>query len=398
MAFLFTAGMTHSPFVQAQSDGVGGGGDTCRDEISKHREMLYQWIQSGDASDLDFNQCKTDVRNFAEYQKRMLGVLQSGKVVVTCYLDPARIQDPTAQKIASEQGVSYRAITLLNPKTGNAEPTACINYEDQAGVSHIDCNYDSIVNQKALEDPNYQLTHHEYASIAGVELRKVDSEPDFTISRQLSQYEGWVKVKKLGKKKSISSSIITTNVSVTKESTVGRYWEIGQINPTAMMLNMTLKAYAEKLWPYNQSDQQSIISDMEKAIAKESKKQAELLNEALKKAGLSGSVRVDDIELDYNINSNNECKEFEDKIRCWGSSSVSFSLKSTDPTVVFYLSGMSFNSISSRKVHNKCENWIQSQETQPGVVLADKLDWGMSGERVFARWFCDAVALKIRNR
>jgi hypothetical protein len=59
------------------------------------------------------------------------------------------------------------------------------------------------VNQKPLEDPNYQLTHHEYASIAGVELRKTDSEPDLTLSRQISEYERWKKFKYLGQSKNL---------------------------------------------------------------------------------------------------------------------------------------------------------------------------------------------------
>jgi hypothetical protein len=223
---MWFGGMALMPVMAFAQGGHVGGGDTCRDEIGKHRETIYQWIQSGDASDLDFSQSKTSVRDFSEYQKRMLNTLASGKVVVTCYLDPARIQDPAAQKIANEQGVSYRAITLTNPTTGQVEPTACINYEDQTGVSHIDCNYDSIVNQKALEDPNYQLTHHEYASIAGVELRKTDSEPDFTISRQLSQYEKWVKVKRLGRKKVLDNSGISKAIACELDSPYVEKWSL----------------------------------------------------------------------------------------------------------------------------------------------------------------------------
>jgi hypothetical protein len=125
--------MAFLPTVAIAQAGHVGGGDSCRNEINRHRETLYAWILSGDASGLDFSQSKTAVRDFEEYQKRMLNTLSSGKVVVTCYLDPARIQDPAAQKIARTEGISYRAITITHQPQGRLNPLHALTMKIQQG-------------------------------------------------------------------------------------------------------------------------------------------------------------------------------------------------------------------------------------------------------------------------
>jgi hypothetical protein len=178
----------------AQHGGVGGG-DQCKNEIDKHRLQILGWIERDEAADLDFTLAKIPGQTYATYKAKMLPVLAEGKVIVTCYLDPARIADPVAQAIAAKDGVSYRAITVGNP----AEPSSCINYEDANGVSHIDCNYDSIMNENSLGNPDYINTHHEYAAIAGVETRDY-SPSDMSLSKQLSQFEHKVTTTLLGPK------------------------------------------------------------------------------------------------------------------------------------------------------------------------------------------------------
>lgn len=179
-------------------NGVGtrGGGDSCQNEIEKHRLEIRGWIQRDEASELDFSKAKVPSLTYQSYKKSMLAALEDGNVVITCYLDPAKINDPSAKAIAKKENVSYKAIMIGNP----ARPTTCINYEDADGISHIDCNYDKIVNQSSTGNPNYILTHHEFASIAGVEKRTNSYNSDFSISNQLDQYEHWKSVKFLGKK------------------------------------------------------------------------------------------------------------------------------------------------------------------------------------------------------
>ncbi len=389
------AGLSFLPAL-ALAQGHVGGGNLCQSEIDRHRETLYQWILSGDAASLDFSGSKTEVKDFAEYRKRMLDTLAPGKVVVNCYLDPARIQDPAAQAIAAKQDVTYRAITVVNPTTGTAEPKDCINYEDAQGISHIDCNYDSIVNLKALSDPNYQLTHHEYASIAGVELRKTDSQPDMTFSSQLSQYEQWVKVKKLGKK--VFTATAPTNVDVSIDAILGRYWTFNQVNPTTLTMDIKLRSKAEKPWPFNQMDQASLLSDMDRAISIEIEQQAKTIREALRRAATSSGVHTDEIEISYGTRTDQECKELEDRIACWGTTNVSFKLKSTDPTVVFYSQNATVYSMSSRGAQKKCERWIKEQELSSGIIFSHKTDWGITQEKILATRFCQAVAIGVKNR
>jgi hypothetical protein len=177
-----------------------GGGDTCKNEINRHRTTIRNWILKDEAKTLDFSVARImgltydDPAPAKSYKREMLSVLEEGKVIVTCYLDPGRIQDPAAREITKKEGVGYRAISV-----GNA-PSTCINYEDNQGKSHIDCSYERVVAQLTSGDPNYVLTHHEFASIAGVEGR-TSNPSDFSISDQLSQFERWTRVKLLGTKR-----------------------------------------------------------------------------------------------------------------------------------------------------------------------------------------------------
>ncbi len=184
----------------AQGGGVTGGGDPCKNLIDQQREAIRGWILRDEASTIDFSKAKIkglgyfEEENKTSYKTKMLEVLEPGRVIVTCYLDPARQGNSQAESVVSKTGVAYRAITIGSPATN----TACINYEDESGHSHIDCNYDSILNEDARGALDFKLTHHEFASIAGIEERTGTSISDFSISNQLSNYEHWVKIKVLG--------------------------------------------------------------------------------------------------------------------------------------------------------------------------------------------------------
>ena len=218
--FLLIASLALPPFASAQAPKTGdcckpsasfsegghvGGGDLCKNEIDKHRLAILGWIQRDEAKDLDFSKAKVAGLIYDKYRNPMLDVLQEGRVIVTCYLDPSRISDPQAKNITEKEGVSYRGISIGNPPN----PTTCINYEDVAGKSHIDCNYDAILAQVANGSPNYVLTHHEFASIAGVELRTDGYQSDFSVSNLLSEFERWQITRTLGPKLSSSLNLVS---------------------------------------------------------------------------------------------------------------------------------------------------------------------------------------------
>lgn len=186
------AGLFILPLIAHAQGTQTGGGDQCKNEINKQRVTIEKWIFDGHASELDFS--KTSNWNYfgsdgkQSYRSEMLRVLQEGKVLITCYLDPA-----SNSKI---EGVDRKSITVGNPARGST----CINYEDKHGRSRIDCNYDLVMNKNSLGDPNFKNIHHEFASIAGLERRTSDPS-DMRISNQLSEFESYKKVKFLGPKK-----------------------------------------------------------------------------------------------------------------------------------------------------------------------------------------------------
>ncbi len=194
----------YSMTCQAQS-GATGGGDQCKNEINQHRLEIKAWIERDEAREIDFSVAKIKDISYdftpgkIAYRKAMLEALAEGRVAINCYLDPSRIQDPKAQQIARTQGVSYREVKV------RGENTTCINYEDANGKSHIDCNYDLVMNENSLGNPNYINTHHEFASIAGIELR-TSAPSDMSVSTQLSRFEHKVSVKKLGPKQAMPES------------------------------------------------------------------------------------------------------------------------------------------------------------------------------------------------
>lgn len=179
-----------------------GGGDPCKNTINQYRQEILGWVTRDEARELNFKIAKSpnwtynDPAPAKNYKASMTKALQEGNVVVSCYLDPSKINDPAAQALAVKEAISYKAITIGNP----AQPTACINYEDKNGISHIDCNYDLIMNTNSLGDADFVVVHHEFASIAGVEERTGTYTSDFSVSNQLSQFEHWKNVLVLGPK------------------------------------------------------------------------------------------------------------------------------------------------------------------------------------------------------
>lgn len=214
----------------AQNNGVGGG-NLCREEIEKHRAQIEGWIERDEAKDLDFSKALVkgwtynDPAPAKSYKRVMLEVLKPGKVIVNCYEDLE-----TLNMIAS----SYSNMTHT-PTIGGG----CINYQDEQGLSHIDC-YAKTINDEASRvkrekdvDGNYRLVHHEYASIAGIERRLGVEQSDFSISNQLSdcQYDETNKVlgpfkdtdQTFGVRYEILAEKFNSAGSVTKEDLSGDY-------------------------------------------------------------------------------------------------------------------------------------------------------------------------------
>ena len=231
---LLTILMTMSPaFSYAQGHGGVGGGDQCKNEINKHRLEILGWIERDEAKDLDFSKARVKgltyegLNSSYGYKNAMLKALKESNVKVTCYLDPARISDPAAQRIAQQEGVSYRAITV------DGSPSTCINYEGSDGHPHIDCNYDLVMNENSVGNSNFKNTHHEFATIAGIEER-ASSPSDMSVSNQLSEFERTVSVKFLGPKKieriQSTSPIPRCSVKLGNLGFVGEDWVSAQLH------------------------------------------------------------------------------------------------------------------------------------------------------------------------
>jgi len=175
---LFLA-LSSATLVQAQGGGGHvGGGELCRDEIDKHRKAIIEWINQGFAKKIDFTRARKPGLTYELYESKMLDALKEGRVTVTCYDDTKKLAE-----LAAKYGASKDKITI---------GAGCINYENKRGKSNIACDSDSILREKerrGATDDNYILTHHEFASIVGIEERLGVGESDFSISEQLSEFQ-----------------------------------------------------------------------------------------------------------------------------------------------------------------------------------------------------------------
>ncbi len=213
------ASLTSLPMSYADGAGSGGGGDPCKNEIDRHRVAIQGWIARDEATGLDFSKALVSGWNDDSYKQSMLKYLEPGKVVVTCYLDPARINDPDALRLAEKENLGFKAIAVGDPP----KPVTCNNYEDKDGVSHIDCDFDRVM--ASVGNPDFVLTHHEFASIAGIERRTGGYISDLSISNQLSDHEHWEQVKVLGPigEGDTECSDIYQEIKATIDNGIGEY-------------------------------------------------------------------------------------------------------------------------------------------------------------------------------
>ncbi len=174
-----------------------GGGDSCRDEIDRIRQNIKGWIERDEAKDLKLEAGWTYNTPGAihNYKEAMLEVLQDRKVTVTCYLDPALIHDPESRALAEKESLTFKSITI------HGTPTDCTNDITPSGEMVIECNYSRVLDPTVAGDRNFRRTHHEFASLAGVELKDGSTFSDYFVSDQVAQYAKPETVWMLGPKK-----------------------------------------------------------------------------------------------------------------------------------------------------------------------------------------------------
>lgn len=179
------------PAFAKEGTNTGGGGDASEVRINDIRADILKWIGEGGAQALKFPQGIT----FESYHIGMEKVLAPHAVVVSFVT--------TAQEVLAPQ--------LSKKVMVNGQPKTCrgfISEEDQ--LPHILCNTERFA--EVPEAQQYQLVHHEYAGLAGIEQNRGASS-DYEISSQITDYlipqTVWkLAVKKVSRTEAKNGSII----------------------------------------------------------------------------------------------------------------------------------------------------------------------------------------------
>lgn len=157
---LFTL-LTLSPFLAAAKGGAGpGGGDPCEDRIQVIRDDIKKWINDGGANSLNL----PDDITIDAYKKLMLENIKAAKL---------RCVKP------GDKG---------HPVAVNEVPKVC-RFDTNIGKTQaelITCDYDIFLNQTD-ESLQYNLIHHEYAGLAGVE-KTAQKASNYKVSNQVSAF------------------------------------------------------------------------------------------------------------------------------------------------------------------------------------------------------------------
>lgn len=158
-----TAQTIDGPSVGGMS---GGGGDAQEIRLDEIRVDILRWLDGGGAAGLQLPQGMTR----ESYERRMHEVLTAHHVMVGFI---------TSAQEAIQTDPELRVDVLGQPKT-------CRGFVSQRdGRPHILCNTERF--QSESESSKYQLVHHEYAGLAGVEQNRGASS-DYRISRQLTDF------------------------------------------------------------------------------------------------------------------------------------------------------------------------------------------------------------------
>jgi len=144
----------------------GGGGDASESRVNEIRTDILKWISEGGAQGLRLPVTLT----LASYEKSMSSILAPHAVVVgfVTATQEAQTNDP-------ELSVSV-----------NGQPKTCRGFVSQKDSRpHILCNSERFA--QVSESKQYQLIHHEYAGLAGVE-QNVGASSDYVVSSQITDY------------------------------------------------------------------------------------------------------------------------------------------------------------------------------------------------------------------
>ena len=173
--------------------GVGtGGGDRCENRFKVIAQDLETWIRDGGARGL-----KLGSASLAEYNVKMLN--QIGKARITCV----------------QQGDAEFPVTVYG------KPKECKNYLDNEGMSRIVCDYNKFygnVLNPENDSIQYQIVHHELASLAGLEAPEAENS-HYELSNQITEFLQDQIVKRLAVKK---PQVVTTPPE-TKAKVIGRF-------------------------------------------------------------------------------------------------------------------------------------------------------------------------------
>ncbi|MGE3609038.1 MAG: hypothetical protein AB7I27_05580 [Bacteriovoracaceae bacterium] len=144
-------------------DKVGGGGDSLEARVDEIRVDILNWINRGGALSLVLKENLT----LSYYEQKMKEILEPQKVIISFVEN----NDSTDEEL--------KVIVQGAPKTCRG----FISKKDHR--PHILCHVERFKN--ASESEQYQLIHHEFAGLAGIEINK-GAASDYSISTQLNRF------------------------------------------------------------------------------------------------------------------------------------------------------------------------------------------------------------------
>jgi hypothetical protein len=165
-AVIFVTMVPFSGFADAFGGQGSGGGDSCEDRFKIVAHDLQNWIRGGGTLGLDMSKAPVKV-TADQYTSAMLE--QIGNARITCV-------SPTADN--------------PDPVKVNGRPKECRAESDNQGHARIICDRQKFyAGRKDPEnDPlQYRIVHHEYATLAGIELPDEDSS-NYGLSDQITGF------------------------------------------------------------------------------------------------------------------------------------------------------------------------------------------------------------------
>lgn len=189
--FAVAAVLTAIPNLSRAESGdkTGGGGEPKEIDVDAIRGDIEAWITAGGARDLKLPQ---GVSN-AEYERSMISVLIPHSVVIG-FVDEDSATDPELSVTVDGQEKTCRGF---------------ISKRD--ALAHMLCHRGRY--KDASESERYQLIHHEYAGLAGVE-KNIGASSDYSVSTQITAYLVPVTVLRLAVKGVVKAREVDTSCRI----------------------------------------------------------------------------------------------------------------------------------------------------------------------------------------